>query len=291
MKKITLFANFLCGCLLTFGLLSCSDDNSLSADYEAPKLLPDNIKQGTPLGDARLALYNDYGIIVYTDPSNPRFTSDLVSEGFTRLDNPMPADTEAALLYIKMIRNYADKFLDEKPKLVPRNYYFLKNKLKVGNFYAKYYWYAYLWYNSKSDITVGRLNNADLDTTFLKASFYYGLSSILRSYPRNSGFMVDFKTAKESGGFYWQINSQEEAYKNGYLSANQSKIIADALDFDLFAAWAATAEPAVRDSLLNKYSLLKEKYLIVTSMFRQEGLKLEEINADWQASPLNPDNS
>ena len=90
--------------------------------------------------------------------------------------------------------------------------------------------------------------------------------------------------------YYWQVTSLETAYETGFVSEDQNFIKSDPQDFDLIAAWAATVKPTYRDSILNKYSFLREKYDLVTGMFRKEGIPLEAINEEWQNSAYNPEN-
>lgn len=277
--------------IIPFGILSCEKEEILEADYEAPSNLPEDLITGTPLGDRIMELYNDHGIVVYTDPENDRFHSDLISSESLSLGEWIPADTAAALVYIDMIE---DEFIaslpEDKKYLVPRNYYFLKNKLSSGtSSWNKYDYIAYLWYNSNSDVTVGSLDASALDSTFLKKTFYYALSTVLRSKSSNASFYNQFIDLKE-GIYYWQVTSLPVAYEKGFLSANQNEIKSDGQDFDLFAAWGATVDPAEKESLLSTYPLLASKYALVSAMFRQEGIPLEDINTLWQESPYNPSN-
>lgn len=271
--------------------ISCKKEGALQPDYTAPSELPDYLVPGTALNDSILQLYKDLGIVIYTNPADPRFVSDLVSNESLKINNRQPADTTPALLFIRMIREELyDQLPESKKYLTPRNFYFLKNLLITGTGYSQYYYLSYLWYNSGSDVTIGGLNASNIDTTFFKEALYYALSGILRAQPENKTFYTKFLQTKTDAGFYyWQVNSLTSAYEHGFLSDNQSKIRADQLDFDLFAAWGATVKPNTRDSLMQIYPTLSAKYQIVASMFRSSGIPLEQINADWQESELNPE--
>ena len=82
--------------------------------------------------------------------------------------------------------------------------------------------------------------------------------------------------------------SLDDAYEYGFLSDDQTKISTDQMDFDLFASWIVTTPSAEREALLDNYSLLREKYQIVSNMFRKEGVILEDISEKWMNSPLHP---
>lgn len=277
-------------------IYSCSrKDEEIVADYNAPRELPANLVPGTPLNDRILRLYEDYGIIVYTDTTiGDRMYQDLVSEEGLQMEH-IPADTEAAIFYINMIEDeFINLLPDDKLGLVFRNFYLYKNQLSTGSGpYNQYEYISHVWYNSNADLTVGGLDNSTMDTVMLKQTFYYGLSSVLRGKPLNKeNFYRPFvDLMNDARVYYWQVNSLEDAYERGFLSANQNLIKSDQQDFDLFAAWAATVDPVKRDSLLNLYPLLKSKYLLVTEMFRQEGIPLEEVNEEWQMSSYNPANN
>lgn len=281
--------------LLTLLIVSCtSSDEDLTGDYIAPKELPANLVPGSPLNDRILALYADYGVIVYTDVENERMYRDLVSEEALRIANRMPADTAAAILYIDMIE---DEFINKLPSnklfLVPRNFYLFKNELISGTnpFFSNEY-ISKIWYNSNSDLTVGGLDNNSLDTIKLKQTFYYGLSDVLRSKPSNTSAFyqpfVDIKT--DEATYYWQVGDLESAYEKGFLSNERNLIKSDQQDFDLYAAWIATTPAEKRDSILNVHPIIKRKYNLVSSMFRQEQIPLEEVAQEWQNSPYNPNN-
>ncbi len=280
--------------LLLF-LLACSEEDKLVPDYNAPQELPSNLVAGTPLSDRILKLYDDYGIIVYTDTIGNRNYNDLVSEDGLQLGDRIPADTAAALVYIDMIEDEFVKLIPEdKKKYIFRNFYLYQNELSSGTSpSAKYDYLSYLWYNSNSDLTVGGIVDDSLDSLLLKQSFYYGLSSVLRSIPiYTDAFYYKFTEAVEdAGAYYWQVTDLETAYSLGFLTDNQDLIKSNQQDFDLFAAWASTVPPLERDELLNTHWLLKEKYDLVVSMFRQEGIPLEAINEAWQESEYNPLNN
>ncbi|WP_163518202.1 hypothetical protein [Gelidibacter japonicus] len=281
--------------VFTIYLASCSSESTLEADYVAPNELPDNIVAGTPLTDRILQLYNDFGIVVYTDVTDPRMYKDLVSEEALNIASErMPADTVAALIYMDMIeKEFISSLPSDKAHVIPRNFYLFKNDLVAGTSASNSYEYiSKLWYNSNGDLTVGSLKNVGLDSVKMKQTFYYGLSNILRNDPvNNSSFyspFVDIKT--DAAVYYWQVNSLEQAYEKGFLSANQNLIKSDQQDFDLFAAWAATTPPHIKDSVFNVSSLVKRKYDLVKSMFKQEGIDLDVVNQNWQESMFNPKN-
>ncbi|WP_157491961.1 hypothetical protein [Gelidibacter mesophilus] len=276
---------------ITLHMLSCSSEASLEADYVAPNELPENIVAGTPLNDRIIQLYKDYGIVVYTDVTNPRMYKDLVSEeGLTIAADRIPADTTAALIYIHMIeKEFINSLANNKLHIVPRNFYLFKNDLIAGT----YEYISKTWYNSNGDLTVGSLKNVGLDSVKLKQTFYYGLSSILRNDAVNSNSFyspfVDINT--DAGVYYWQVTSLDQAYEKGFLSSNQNLIKSNQQDFDLYAAWASTTPPNTRDSILNLYPQIKRKYDLVTSMFKQEGIDLTVVNRNWQESSFNPKNN
>lgn len=283
------------GIVILFSYSCTREDEEIVADYNAPRELPTNLVTGTPLSDRILELYENYGIIVYTDTTiGDRMYQDLVSEEGLQMEH-IPADTAAAIFYINMIEDeFIKKLPEDKFGLIFRNFYLYKNELSTGSGpYNQYDYISHVWYNSNSDLTVGGIDNITLDTVMLKQTFYYGLSTVLREIPVNTeNFYRPFvDLMNEAAVYYWQVNSLEDAYEKGFLSANQNLIKSDQQDFDLFAAWAATVDPVKRDSLLNEYSLLRSKYQIVTEMFRQEGIPLEEVNEEWQLSPYNPDNN
>lgn len=278
-------------------ILSCSrKEEELIADYTAPQELPVNLVPGTPLNDRILKLYKDFGVIVYADTIiGARLYKDLVSEESLQIANRRPPHTEAALLYVNMIE---DEFIDVLPtnkrNLIFRNFYLFENKLSSGTNPASNTDYiSYVWYNSNSDLTVGGLNMETLDTIQLKQTFFYGLSNVLRNRPQNTqNYYQPFIQLKTNAGvYYWQVTDLTSAYKIGFLSDNQNLIKSDQQDFDLFAAWAVTTAPQQRDSILNENSLLRQKYNLVTAMFRQEGILLNDINNAWQMSPYNPLNN
>lgn len=290
MRKIN-YLNLLTLTLITLlSFISCEKEE-LTADYVAPSNLPEGLTGGNPLADRILKLYEDFGIVVFTDPEKTRFQVDLISSESLQLGDRLPADTSAAITYIDMIE---DEFIANLPEdliyLVPRNYYLLKNKLSSGtSAWNTYDYISYIWYNSNSDLTVGSLDANSLDTILMKQTFYYGLSTVLRSKSSNSQIYQKFIDLKE-GVYYWQVNSLTQAYELGFISAVQNEIKSDGQDFDLFAAWGATVDPAEKESLLSTYPLLAAKYALVSSMFRQEGIPLEEINERWQGSQYNPAN-
>jgi hypothetical protein len=292
MRKKEYFKILILLLIASTGLISCEKEEELTADYVAPSILPEGLTPGTPLADRILQLYDDYGVVVFTDPDDTRFQVDLISSESLQLGERIPADTAAALTYIDMIE---DEFITNMPEdlqyLVPRNYYLLKNKLSSGtSAYNTYDYISYIWYNSNSDLTVGSLDNNSLDSVLMKQTFYYGLSTVLRSKPANSQLFQQFVDLKE-GIYYWQVTSLTSAYENGFISGVQNEIKSDGQDFDLFAAWGATVDPVEKENLLSTYPLLAAKYALVSSLFRQEGLPLEEINELWQESEYNPANN
>lgn len=296
MKNIINITRFTILVVFIICLVSCSSEASLEADYTAPNELPSNLVPGTPLNDRILSLYNDFGIVVFTDITNARIYEDLVSyDGFNNLGERMAADTEAALIYIDMIE---DEFINELPlnkrKLVPRNFYLLKNDLIDGtSAFNSYEYISKLWYNSNGDLTVGSLKNDGLDSLKLKQTFYYGLSNILRNDAtiNNSFYQPFVAIITDASVYYWQVNSLDVAYEKGFLTANQNLIKSNQQDFDLFAAWAATTPPNTKDSIFNLYPLVKQKYELVYSMFRKEGIDLDVVNKNWQESTYNPKNN
>lgn len=282
--------------VFTIYLVSCESEALLEADYKAPNELPSNIVPGTPLNDRILKLYNDFGIVVYTDVTDIRMYRDLVSEEALNISSErMPADTLAALTYMDMIESeFINDLPLDKKNVVPRNFYLFKNDLIAGTTVANSYEYiSKLWYNSNGDLTVGSLKNVGLDSVKLKQTFYYGLSNILRNDAINSSSFyspfVDIKT--DAGVYYWQVNSLSQAYEIGFLSANQNLIKSDQQDFDLYAAWAVTTPPHIKDSIFNISPLVKQKYDLVNAMFKQEGIDLDIVNHNWQESRFNPKNN
>lgn len=287
---------FFVSSFVLLSLLSCDDSSSLTASYEAPDRLPESLQTGTPLGDAQMSLFDDLGVATYINPENDRFRQDIVSDqGTINLENVSPPDSSAAMFAIEMARIFYEELPDDKKDLMPRNFYFMKEPLQSGSGFSAVSYEAYLWYNSTGDVTLGSLNAASLDTTQLKGSFYYALSSILRNMSRNQGFYSDFQSvvesANEAGKYYFYVQDQQTAYENGFVSADQSKISGDRLDFDMYAFWAITVEPQTREQVLDQYNYVNQKYQVVRSMFQQEGINLEELNEKWQSSPLNPDNN
>ncbi|MCK0132144.1 hypothetical protein MWU59_11600 [Flavobacteriaceae bacterium F08102] len=280
---------------LLVSLAACSNETILQADYEAPNELPLNLVPGSPLNDRILELYDNFGIVVYTDVNNPRMYKDLVSEEGLIIGDRMAADTAAALVYIDMIeKEFVNTLPESMEDLIPRNFYLFKNELITGtSAYNKYEYLSKLWYNSNGDLTVGGLNNASLDSVKLKQTFYYGLSNILRNDPINMSAyyqpFVDLKT--DAGVYYWQVYTLEGAYERGYLSDNQNLIKSHQQDFDLFAAWAATTPSDIREDLLSQYPLMRQKYNLVTAMFRQAGINLETVSEQWAESDFNPINN
>lgn len=281
---------------VTLHMISCSSEALLEADYVAPNELPENIVPGTPLNDRILKLYNDYGIVVYTDVENPRMYKDLVSEeGLNIAADRIPADTTAALIYMDMIeKEFINSLPNNKLHIIPRNFYLFKNDLIAGtSAFNSYEYISKIWYNSNGDLTVGSLKNVGLDSVKLKQTFYYGLSNILRNDAMNASSFyapfVDINT--EARVYYWQVNSLDQAYEKGFLSSNQNLIKSNQQDFDLYAAWAATTPPNTRDSILNLYPQIKSKYDLVNAMFKQEGIDLTVVNRNWQESPFNPKNN
>lgn len=281
---------------LTVYIVSCSSEGSLEADYIAPNELPDNIVAGTPLSDRIIKLYNDYGIVVYTDVDDPRMYKDLVSEEALNISSErMHADTTAALTYIEMIeKEFINGLPNDKLSVIPRNFYLFKNDLIAGtSAFNSYEYVSKLWYNSNGDLTVGGLKNVGLDSVKLKQTFYYGLSNIYRNDVSNANSyyspFVDINT--DAGVYYWQVTSLELAYEKGFLSSNQNLIKSNQQDFDLYAAWASTTPPNTRDSILNLYPLIKQKYALVTAMFKKENVDLTIVNKNWQESTFNPKNN
>lgn len=282
--------------VLTIYLASCSSETSLEADYVAPNELPDNIVAGTPLSDRILQLYNDFGIVVYTDTTDPRMYKDLVSEEALNISaDRIPADTTAALIYMDMIeKEFISSLPPDKINTIPRNFYLFKNDLIAGtSAFNSYEYISKLWYNSNGDLTVGGLKNVGLDSVKLKQTFYYGLSNILRNDATNANsFYSPFVAIKtDAAVYYWQVSSLDLAYEKGFLSSNQNLIKSDQQDFDLYAAWAATTPQHTKDSVFNISSLVKRKYDLVKAMFRQEGIDLDIVNQNWQESTFNPLNN
>lgn len=296
MKWTKFTISILIATALFLGLLSCSDNPTLTPSFDAAQELPEGIKSGTPLGDARKDLFDDLGVVTYVNPQTTRFRKDLVSDQETiNLGDASPPDSSAAILAIEMARGLYEDLPEDKKNLMPRNLYFMKDPTQSGSGFFSVVYESYLWTNSTNDVTIGSLNAAKLDTTQLKASYYYGLASILRNISRNPTFFTQFQNAvdeaNEEGKYYFYVRDQASAYENGFVSSNQSKIRGDRLDFDTYASWAVMVEPEVREEVLNQYSIVNQKYQIVRSMFQQEGISLEEINQEWQESPLNPDNN
>lgn len=296
MKNIIKLSRLAMLLVFTIYMASCSSEATLEPDYVAPNELPDNIVAGTPLTDRILELYNDFGIVVYTDVTDPRMYKDLVSEEALNIASErIPADTVAALIYMDMIeKEFINSLPLDKAHIIPRNFYLFENDLIAGtSAFNSYEYISKLWYNSNGDLTVGSLKNVDLDSVKMKQTFYYGLSNIFRNDPANvSAFyspFVDIKT--DAGVYYWQVNSIEQAYEKGFLSANQNLIKSDQQDFDLYAAWAATTPAHIKDSVFNVSSLVKRKHDLVASMFKQEGIDLDVVNQNWQESPYNPKNN
>lgn len=268
---------------------ACEKKETLEADFVAPPNMPAELVTGTPLGDAIQAMFDDYGVIIYTDPSARRFSSDLVSSESLRITDRQPADTAAALFAIKMLREELYALLPAgKKSMMPRNFYFLKNPLVDGTIPYR----SYLWTNSASDLTIGSLDNSILDTTYLKGGFFYGLAGVLRKTPRLASFYNNFMALQtDAGTYYWQVTSLETGHAAGFVSGIQSEIQAHTLDFDVYAAWGATVEPEYRDSLFAARPLIASKYAQVSGIFRAAGIPLEEINSKWQASAHNPKNN
>jgi hypothetical protein len=295
-SKLNFTLRFLVFTILLLGIFSCSsDEENLIGDYDAPQELPSNLIAGSPLSDRILKLYDDYGIIVYTDSIvGDRMYSDLVSEEGLMISERLQADSLAAILYVNMIE---DEFINILPEgsenLIFRNFYLFGNDLISGtSAWNSYEYISHVWYNSNADLTVGRIDDSNMDSLHYKKTFFYGLSKVLRSDPVNNENyyrpFVDYKT--DAAVYYWQVNSLEDAYERGFLTANQNFIKSDQQDFDYFASWGATADPAEKDSLMALYPMIREKYSLVSQMFRQEGIPLEEINNKWQESPYNPKN-
>jgi len=214
---------------------------------------------------------------------------DLVSEESLQIGNRLSADSTAAILYVDMIEDEFIKVLPEgREDLIFRNFYLYKNDLSSGS----YEYISYVWYNSNADLTVGGIDKENMDSLHFKQTFFYGLSSVLRSDPvLMANFyrpFVDYKT--DAGVYYWQVNSPEDGYERGFLTGSQSLIMTDQQDFDLYAAWGATTEPVEMEALMSQYPMIRDKYEFVSDMFRQEGIPLEEINEKWQESPYNPKN-
>lgn len=288
---IPLLKRFLILPVVLIGLVSCSsEEEDLTGDYSAPQELPVNLTPGTPLTDRILELYDDYGIIVYSDTIvGDRMFRDLVSEESLQIGNRLSADSTAAILYVDMIEDEFIKVLPEgREDLIFRNFYLYKNDLSSGS----YEYISYVWYNSNADLTVGGIDKENMDSLHFKQTFFYGLSSVLRSDPvLMANFyrpFVDYKT--DAGVYYWQVNSPEDGYERGFLTGSQSLIMTDQQDFDLYAAWGATTEPVEMEALMSQYPMIRDKYEFVSDMFRQEGIPLEEINEKWQESPYNPKN-
>jgi|GEM_PF-5270820 len=295
MKNIVNTFKYAMYSLLGLSLAACSNSELLQADYTAPNELPANLVPGSPLNNRILELYDAHGIVVYTDVNNPRMYEDLVSEEGLTIANRMAADTASALIYIDMIE---DEFLNALPEelsnTVPRNFYLFKNDLITGtSAWSKYEYLSKLWYNSNGDLTVGSLNDATLDSLKMKQTFYYGLSNIFRNDAINANSFyqpfVDIKT--DAAVYYWQVYDLDGAYERGYLTDNQNLIKSHQQDFDFFAAWAATTPAAERENLLNQYPLIRQKYELVTAMFRKEGINLETISEAWAESEYNPLNN
>lgn len=274
---------------------SCSNEGLLQPDYSAPDELPSNIVPGSLLNDRIIKLYNDYGIVVYTDVSDPRMYKDLVSEdGLNITTDRIPVDTLAAITYIDMIENeFINNLPVDKINIIPRNFYLFKDDLIVGSSANGFEYLSKLWYNSNGDLTVGGLNNNRLDSVKLKQTFYYGLSNILRNDVINSNtFYTPFVDIKTKAAVYaWQVTSLEDAYERGFLSANKNLINSDQQDFDLYAAWASTTPVTTKDSIFNLYPLVKQKYALVNAMFKKEGIDLKIVNQKWQESTYNPKNN
>ena len=274
---------------------SCSSEGTLQPDYSAPNELPSNIVPGSLLNDRIIKLYTDFGIVVYTDVSNPRMYKDLVSEdGLNITTVRLSADTLAAMTYIDMIeKEFINILPADKLNIIPRNFYLFKDNLLVGTSANGFEYISKLWYNSNGDLTVGGLNSAQLDSVKLKQTFYYGLSNVLRNDVSNStNFFTPFvDIQKNSGVYYWQVTSIDIAYQNGFLSSNQNLIKSDQQDFDLYAAWGATTPVRTKDSIFNLYPLIKRKYALVNAMFKQEGVDLKIVNQKWQESTYNPKNN
>ena len=287
---------FLFGLLLATIASCSSDEENLKADFTAPQELPSNLVPGTPFTDRALQLYNDYGIIIYSDTAavGDRMYRDLVSEDGLRIDR-VPPDSSAAILYMDMIESeFIDVLPEDKLNLIPRNFYLYKNYLISGtSAYNSVEYISYMWYNSSADLTVGGMDANEMDSLYYKKTFFYALSSALRLKPANAeNFFSVFQTTKNDARvYYWQVNSMESAYEKGFMTDNQNMIKDDRLDFDLLAAWGATVDPEQRNALLAQYPLLRQKYALVAEMFRQEGIPLEEVNSKWQNSPYNPDNN
>lgn len=290
MKKLGFY--LLLPLLVTFSL-SCEKREQLQADFVAPPQMPTELKTGTPLGDAIQKLFDDYGTIVYTDPTNRRFSSDLVSSESLRITDRQPADTAAALVAIEMIRKELyDQLPANDKSLLPRNFYLLKNRLLDGTGASQIHYHGYLWTNSASDLTIGGLDNNALDLNYLKGSFFYGLAGVLRKIPKWASYYNNFMTIQSNAGtYYWQVTSLETGHTAGFITDSQAEIMSNALDFDRYAAWGATVAPAYRDSLLAARPLIANKYAQVAGLFRAAGIPLEEINSKWQSSPMNPKNN
>lgn len=295
MKNIIKITRLAILVVFTIYLASCSSESNLEADYVAPNELPDNIVAGSPLTDRILKLYNDFGIVVYTDVTDPRMYKDLVSEEALNIASErMPADTLAALIYMDMIeKEFISSLPSDKIHVIPRNFYLFKNDLVAGaSVPLSYEYISKLWYNSNGDLTVGSLKNVGLDSVKMKQTFYYGLSNILRNDPVNeSSFYSPFvKIQTDAAVYYWQVTTLEQAYEKGFLSSNQNLIKSNQQDFDLYAAWAATTPVQTKDSVFNVSPLVKRKYDIVKAMFKQEGIDLDKVNQNWQESTYNPKN-
>lgn len=296
MKNILKVSRFAILLVLTIYLASCSSEANIEADYVAPNELPENLIAGTPLSDRILKLYNDFGIVVYTDVTDPRMYKDLVSEeALTIASDRMPADSTAAMIYIDMIeKEFISSLPQNKINIIPRNFYLFKNDLVAGTSVPLSYEYiSKLWYNSNGDLTVGSLKNVGLDSVKMKQTFYYGLANIFRNDPVNeSSFYSPFvKIQTDAAVYYWQVTTLEQAYANGFLSSNQNLIKSNQQDFDLYAAWAATTPVQTKDSVFSVSPLVKRKYDLVKAMFKQEGIDLDKVNQNWQESTFNPKNN
>lgn len=272
---------------------SCEKEKNLQGDFVAPPNMPAELVTGTPLGDAIQQMFDDYGVIIYTDPTLRRFSADLVSNESLRITDRQPADTAAALFAIKMLRNeFYDVLPPDKKSFMPRNFYFLKNRLLDGTGASQNHYHSYLWSNSVSDLTIGGLDNTALDTVYLKGSLFYGLSGILRKAPQWASYYNNFMSIQTNAGtYYWQVNSLATGHEAGFVTGSQSEIMSNALDFDLYASWGATVDPHYRDSLFAARPLIANKYAQVSGVFRAAGIPLEEVNNSWQASALNPKNN
>lgn len=292
MKIDRILIYILLGVISVISISSCEEEEELTADYQAPDNLPANLQPGSEMNDAILELYDELGIVVYTDTSSARFYDDLVSHGPTQLNSIVPADTAAVLFYISLIKDELYNLLPEDSKyLTPRNFYLLKSEILTGTGYYKYGYKAFLWENSHADLTVGNIDASDLDSTYLKESLIYGLSAILRGQSTSISYYNNFQTAADDAGYYWSVFDQQSAYSNGFVSGNQNEIMSDAMDFDIYAAWGVTTPPNVKDSLFSVYPNIEIKYNLVAGAFRTAGIPIDELNAAWQNSGYNPDNN